>query len=161
LLKNKKIVFLGFGNQGAAQAQNLRDSGIPNESILIANRADSYAEDAKSKGFIVEHDFAKAAGVADILFLLIPDQVQPGVFNEQFAPNLKSDATVVIASGYNVFFKLLQLRQGQDVVMVAPRSAFRHLKRSINSPSVIVQDDWKFCAFAVPERKGIPLLRLC
>jgi hypothetical protein len=56
---------LSFGNQGAAQAQNLRDSGIPNESILIANRADSYAEDAKSKGFIVEHDLAKAAGVAD------------------------------------------------------------------------------------------------
>jgi len=121
LLKNKKIVFLGFGNQGAAQAQNLRDSGIPNESILVANRADSYAEDAKSKGFIVEHDFVKAAGVADILFLLIPDQVQPGVFNENFAPNLKADATVVIASGYNVFFKLLQFRPGQDVVMVAPR----------------------------------------
>lgn len=56
---------LRFGNQGAAQAQNLRDSGISNESILIANRADSYAEDAKSKGFVVEHDFAKAAAVAD------------------------------------------------------------------------------------------------
>lgn len=54
-----------FGNQGAAQAQNLRDSGIPNEKILVANRPDSYAEDAKSKGFIVEHDFAKAAKVAD------------------------------------------------------------------------------------------------
>lgn len=54
-----------FGNQGAAQAQNLRDSGIPNEKILIANREDSYVADAKSKGFIVEHDFGKAASVAD------------------------------------------------------------------------------------------------
>lgn len=82
ILKDKKIVFLGsvqlsykcfhlnyyiysFGNQGAAQAQNLRDSGIPNSSILIANRKDYYADDARSKGFIVEHDFGKAAAVAD------------------------------------------------------------------------------------------------
>lgn len=54
-----------FGNQGAAQAQNLRDTGIPNESIIVANRPDSYAEDAKSKGFNVEHDFPKAAALAD------------------------------------------------------------------------------------------------
>lgn len=83
LLNSKTIVFLGyvpvvagcllhtdrrrrrFGNQGAAQAQNLRDSGIPNEAIIVANRPDSYAEDAKSKGFNVEHDFVKAAKVAD------------------------------------------------------------------------------------------------
>ncbi|KJA29463.1 hypothetical protein HYPSUDRAFT_61489 [Hypholoma sublateritium FD-334 SS-4] len=121
LLDNKQVVFLGFGNQGAAQAQNLRDFGIPNERILIANRQDAYAEDAKSKGFIVEHDFVKAAAVADVLFLLIPDQVQPRVFNEQFSPSMKEGATIVIASGYNVFFKLLQFKPQQDVVMVAPR----------------------------------------
>ncbi|KAF4623561.1 hypothetical protein D9613_001775 [Agrocybe pediades] len=109
---DKQIVFLGFGNQGAAQAQNLRDSGIPNEKILIANREDSYAEDAKSKNFIVEHDFEKAAAVAD---------TQPRVFNEKFAPHLKPNATIVIASGYNVYFKLLSFTPQQDVVMVAPR----------------------------------------
>ena len=65
--------FNSFGNQGAAQAQNLRDSGIPNDRILIANRKDAYAEDAKSKGFIVEHDFVKAAGIADGTWLLISD----------------------------------------------------------------------------------------
>lgn len=85
VLNGKQIVFLGyyhqqvypiypsrlivfctsFGNQGAAQAQNLRDSGTPNEKILIANREDAYADDAKSKGFIVEHSFEKAASVAD------------------------------------------------------------------------------------------------
>ena len=54
-----------FGNQGAAQAQNLRDSGIPNEKILIANRDDVYAANAKLKGFIVENDFFKAAAIAD------------------------------------------------------------------------------------------------
>jgi ketol-acid reductoisomerase len=128
-----------FGNQGAAQAQNLRDSGIPNEKILIANREDSYAVDAKSKGFNVEHDFGKAAAVADgkcdvvlleafldinlsVLFLLIPDQVQPRVFNEQMVPQLKDTASIVIASGYNVFYKMLNFNPKQDVIMVAPRS---------------------------------------
>ena len=86
VLKDKTIVFLGyvvyyiifrvsrnskkysFGNQGAAQAQNLRDTGIPNDKIIVANRPDHYAEDAKSRGFTVEHDFAKAASAADGAF---------------------------------------------------------------------------------------------
>ncbi|ESK97934.1 ketol-acid reductoisomerase [Moniliophthora roreri MCA 2997] len=121
VLKDKKIVFLGFGNQGSAQAQNLRDSGIPNDRIVIANLVDSYAEAAKAKGFHVEHDFSKAAAVADVLFLLIPDQVQPRVFNKQFVPHLKPNTTIVIASGYNVFYELLDFSPTQDVVMVAPR----------------------------------------
>lgn len=140
LHRRELIPSSSFGNQGAAQAQNLRDSGIPNEQIIIANRTDSYAEDAKSKGFNVEHDFSKAAAAADsmwfrqekeqllmcadvVLFVLIPDQVQPRVFNEQFAPSLKDNATIVVASGYNVFFELLKFKPNQDVVMVAPRCA--------------------------------------
>jgi len=119
----------------------LRDSGIPNESILIANREDSYAEDAKSKGFIVEHNLEKAAAKADggyssnmeisithwpspVVFLLIPDQVQPRVFNTLFVPHLRADATIVVASGYNVLFKYLQFKSTYDVVMVAPRCIF-------------------------------------
>ncbi|KAF8585525.1 IlvN-domain-containing protein [Ramaria rubella] len=120
-LEGKTIVFIGFGNQGAAQAQNLRDSGIPNNSIVIANRDDHYAEDARSKSFNVVHDFGKAAEVADVLFLLVPDQVQPGLFNDQIAPKLKKDAAIVIASGYNVFYKFLNIGPTNDVVMVAPR----------------------------------------
>jgi len=120
-LADKTVVFLGFGNQGAAQAQNLRDSGVPNEKILIANRDDRYAEDARSKGFTVTADFRKAAEVADVLFLLIPDQAQPRAFNQQIAPKLKNGSTIVVASGYNVFYKLLDIPSTSNVVMVAPR----------------------------------------
>lgn len=60
--------------------------------------------------------------VSTVLFLLIPDQAQPRVFNEQFVPHLKTEVTIVIASGYNVFYKLLNFKPSQDVVMVAPRS---------------------------------------
>jgi len=88
---------------------------------LIANRDDSYAADAKAKEFNVEHDFGKAAEMADVLFLLIPDQVQPRVFNEETAPRLKETVAIVVASGYNVFYKLLNFKPSQDVVMVAPR----------------------------------------
>ena len=87
LLKDKTIVFVGyvtifihfssynrtlslysFGNQGAAQAQNLRDSGIPNSHIIVANRVDSYAEDAVSKGFTVDHDFGKVYHLSTLPF---------------------------------------------------------------------------------------------
>lgn len=120
-LEGKTIVFVGFGNQGAAQAQNLRDTGIPNDKIIIANREDDYAVDAKSKGFNVTHDFGKAAEVADVLFLLVPDQVQSTLFNNTIAPSLKPTAAIVIASGYNVFYKFLRIAPTNDVVMVAPR----------------------------------------
>jgi ketol-acid reductoisomerase len=56
-----------------------------------------------------------------VLFLLVPDQVQPGLFNGQIAPKLKKHAAIVIASGYNVFFKFLNIAPTNDVVMVAPR----------------------------------------
>lgn len=59
--------------------------------------------------------------VRPVVFLLVPDQVQPRVYNTDFAPNLKDDAVIVVASGYNVFYKLLEFKPSQDVVMVAPR----------------------------------------
>ena len=69
-----------------------------------------------------------------VIFLLIPDQVQPRVFNNEIAPNLKDNATIVVASGYNVFYKLLNFKPSQDVVMVAPRYVSRLLRK--RSPSL-------------------------
>ncbi|KZS96004.1 IlvN-domain-containing protein [Sistotremastrum niveocremeum HHB9708] len=121
LLADKTITFIGFGNQGSAQAENIRDSGVANDRIIIANRDDRYADEAKSKGFNVEPDFSKAASLADIIFLLIPDQAQPRLFNEIIVPVLRKNATIVVASGYNVFFGLLKVPPSNNVVMVAPR----------------------------------------
>jgi len=119
VLDGKQIVFFGFGNQGSAQAQNLRDSGVRN--ILIANRQDAYAKSAAEASFPVENDFAKAASVADVLFLLVPDQVQSALFNTHIAPNLKHGASIIVASGYNVFYRLLNVPATANVCMVAPR----------------------------------------
>jgi len=68
---------ISFGNQGAAQAQNLRDSGIPNDNIIIANREDDYAADAKSRGFNVTHDFGKAAEAADGEYIHLVTPLSP------------------------------------------------------------------------------------
>jgi len=83
----------------------------------------------------------------DVLFLLIPDQVQPRVFNEEVAPSLKADAAIVIASGYNVFYNLLKFKPTQDVVMVAPRM----IGSSVRS---LYQKDKGFPCFVSAEQDG-------
>src|SRR6266496_3601275 len=118
ILQTKRLAFIGYGNQGAAQAQNLRDSGI--SEILIGNRDDAYKDAAIADGFQVV-SIAEAAAWGDVVFLLIPDEVQPQVFREQIAPYLKIGASLVVASGYNVAFQLFDLPNSIDVIMVAPR----------------------------------------
>ncbi|HXZ03550.1 MAG TPA: NAD(P)-binding domain-containing protein [Ktedonobacteraceae bacterium] len=118
LLQTKRLAFIGYGNQGAAQSQNLRDSGV--SEILIGNRDDEYKDAAIADGFQVV-PIAEAVAWGDVVFLLIPDEVQPQVFRDQIGPNLKPGATLVVASGYNVAFQLFDLPGSIDVIMVAPR----------------------------------------
>lgn len=118
IVQQKRLAFIGYGNQGAAQSKNLRDSG--GQQICIGNRDDSYKQAALADGFRVV-SIAEAAAWGDVVFLLIPDEEQPQVFNEQIAPNLQPGATLVVASGYNLAFNLLQIPHIVDVIMVAPR----------------------------------------
>jgi ketol-acid reductoisomerase len=117
LLKDKTISVIGYGNQGRAQSLNLRDSGC---RVIVGNRDDDYAERAKRDGMTLT-TIADAAARADIVLLLIPDEVQPTVFEREIAPNLKANAVISFASGYNVFFNMIVPRPGHDVIMAAPR----------------------------------------
>jgi ketol-acid reductoisomerase len=117
-LQTKRLAFIGYGNQGAAQSQNLRDNGI--SEILIGNREDAYKDAAIADGFQVV-SIPEAAARGDVVFLLIPDEIQPQVFREQIAPYLRTGTTLVVASGYNVAFQLFDLPDTIDVIMVAPR----------------------------------------
>ena len=118
IVQQKRLAFIGYGNQGAAQSNNLRDSDV--QDMLIGNRDDEYKQAALADGFRVV-PIAEAAAWGDVVFLLIPDEEQPQVFNELIAPNLRPGATVVVASGYNVAFGLLNIPENIDVIMVAPR----------------------------------------
>src|SRR6266566_2272825 len=118
IIQKKRVAFIGYSNQGAAQAKNLRDSGV--QEILIGNIEDAYKTAALADGFRVV-SIPEAAAWGDVVFLLIPDEDQPQVFHEQIAPYLKTGATLVVASGYNVAFQLFDLPDSIDLIMVAPR----------------------------------------
>ncbi len=116
-LTGKTVAILGYGNQGRAQALNLRDSGV---KVIVGNRADSYAEQAKTDGF-EPMSILEAATTADFLFILTTDESQPLIWEDQIAPGLVAGNTLVWASGYNVGYNLITPPADVDVVMVAPR----------------------------------------
>ncbi|HEV2580736.1 MAG TPA: NAD(P)-binding domain-containing protein [Ktedonobacteraceae bacterium] len=118
IIQGKRLAFIGYGNQGAAQSQNLRESGV--SEIVIGNRDDNYKKAALDAGFLVV-SLAEAAAWGDAVLLLIPDEEQPSVFSEQIAPYLRPGSTLVVASGYNIAFNLLAIPDAVDAVMVAPR----------------------------------------
>lgn len=111
------IAVIGYGNQGQAQAQNLRDNGLP---VIVGNIEDEYQARATSDGFEV-FSIREAAERGKFILLLIPDEVQPSVFEEHIKPTLKGGKTLCFASGFNITFGLIDCPSEIDVVMVAPR----------------------------------------
>lgn len=117
VLKGRPIGVIGYGNQGRAQALNLRDSGL---HTIVGVRWDDTRQQAVEDGFDVLSIREAAAG-AEVVLLLIPDEVMPEVFENEVLPALSVGRTVCFASGYNVAFGLIGPVAGVDVVMVAPR----------------------------------------
>ena len=141
-LLGKTVSLLGYGNQGQAQALNLRDSGI---NVLVGNRQDFYAEQAVEDGFD-PIPISDAAKQGDYLIILTTDESQPVIWDQQIAPNLEAGNVLVWASGYNVGYGLIKPPDDVDVVMVAPRmtgnnvrTLFEHNKGAM--AQVAVQQD--------------------
>lgn len=118
VLKDKTIAIIGYGNQGRAQALNMRDSGV--ENILVGGQKDEYLELAAKEGFQTL-PVEEASARAELLFLLIPDEVAPGVYEKSIRPWLKHGAALNFASGYNITFGFIVPPPTVDVIMVAPR----------------------------------------
>jgi ketol-acid reductoisomerase len=117
ILKEKTIGIIGYGNQGRAQALNMRDSGC---KVIVGNRADEYAKKAREDGFDV-FSIEETVKKADILCILLPDEVQPYVFKESIKPYLKANQTLDFASGFTIHFKTVLPPSDIDVIMVAPK----------------------------------------
>ena len=106
LIKGKKIAIVGYGSQGHAHAQNLRDSGVTN--VAIALRAGSAtAKKAEGAGFKVLSN-AEAAAWADVIMVLAPDEHQAGIYADDLAANMKPGAALAFAHGLNVHFGLIE-----------------------------------------------------
>lgn len=117
VLDSRTVSMIGYGNQGRAQARNLRDSGI---DVIVGNRDDEYRETALEDGFECA-SIAEAAARGDVCCLLLPDEIAPGVFAEEIEPGLDTGDTVYVSHGYNLTYDLLEAPETVDVVLVAPR----------------------------------------
>ena len=119
LIKGKKVVIVGYGSQGHAHANNLKDSGA--ENVAVALRAgSSSAAKAEGAGLQVMTP-ADAAKWGDVIMMLTPDELQADIYEEELAPNMKDGAALVFAHGLNVHFNLIVPRSDMDVFMIAPK----------------------------------------
>lgn len=119
LIENKKIAIIGYGSQGHAHAQNLRDSGV--KEVGVALRAGSAtAKKAEDAGFKVLTN-AEAAKWADIIMMLAPDEHQAAIYADDLHANMKQGAALAFAHGLNVHFGLIEPRADLDVIMIAPK----------------------------------------
>jgi len=118
LIKAQKVAILGYGSQGHAHAQNLRDSGV---DVIIGSRDNSPSGiKAKNAGFEVLSS-AEAVQKADLIMILLPDELQADVYKKDIEPNLVPGKTIAFAHGLNIHFSLIEVQKDIDVIMIAPK----------------------------------------
>jgi ketol-acid reductoisomerase len=126
-LQGKTIAVIGYGSQGHAQAQNMRDSGL---KVIIGQRPGGPNFDlAKTHGF-TPLSAKEAAAQADIIQILLPDERQPKVYEEEILPGLKAGKALVFSHGFNIHFGTITPPKDVDVYMVAPKGP-GHLVRRV------------------------------
>jgi ketol-acid reductoisomerase len=118
IIQSKKVVILGYGSQGHAHAQNLKDSGV-DVTVALRKGSKSWAK-AEGAGLKVL-EVAEAVKQADLVMILAPDQDQKKIYDESVAPNLKQGGVLAFAHGFNIHFQLIEPRPDLDVIMVAPK----------------------------------------
>ncbi|NGQ94466.1 ketol-acid reductoisomerase [Brevibacillus sp. SYP-B805] len=126
VLLGKTIAVIGYGSQGHAQAQNLRDSGY---HVIIGLRPGKSWDQAVEDGFQV-YSVAEATKRADLVQILMPDERQAQVYRDEIAPNLKPGAALSFSHGFNIHFAQIVPPADVDVIMVAPKGP-GHLVRRV------------------------------
>jgi len=119
LIKSKKVAMIGFGSQGHAHAENLRDSGV--EVVVGLRKGGSSWAKAEAKNFSVM-TVADASAAADVVMILLPDENQAEIYAEEIAPNLKSGATIAFGHGFNIHYGRIQPASDINVTMIAPKA---------------------------------------
>lgn len=126
ILKDKKIAIIGFGSQGTAHSCNLKDSGF---DVRVGLRADSSSvAKAKQEGLRVMEPSA-AAKEADLIMMLVPDEIMADIYNQDIAPNLKPNAILAFAHGFNIHFQFIKPPKNVDIIMIAPKGPGHMVRR--------------------------------
>ena len=126
IVKSKKVAIIGFGSQGHAHANNLKESGV--EVIIGLHSGSKSADKARSSGFDVM-SVSEATKKADLIMLLIPDENQADVYHNEIKQNLKKGMSIGFAHGFNIHFETIKPENDINVIMVAPKGP-GHLVRS-------------------------------
>ena len=118
IIKNKKVVIVGYGSQGHAHANNLKDSGV-NVTVALRRESLSWAK-AETAGLQVA-EVSEAVKDADIVMILMPDELQSATYNSEIHKNIKEGAVLAFAHGFNIHFDMINPREDLDVIMIAPK----------------------------------------
>ncbi len=119
IIKSKKVAIIGYGSQGHAHANNLKDSGV---EVVVGLRAGSSSIAKAEKSGLKVADVASAVASADIVMLLTPDEFQAQLYKEEIEPNIKSGAALAFAHGFAILFNQVVPRADLDVIMIAPKA---------------------------------------
>lgn len=159
VLKDKTVAVIGYGSQGHAHAQNLRDSGI---KVVVGQRpgGENYKL-AKEHGF-EPVSAAEAAKAGDLIMILLPDEVQAAVYEQDILPNLKPGKALLFAHGFNIHFGQIRPPKDVDVFLIAPKGPGHLVRRTFveggGVPDLVaIEQDASGCALqlALAYAKGI------
>lgn len=126
IIQKKKVAIIGYGSQGHAHANNLKESGV---SVVVGLRAGSSSAAKASEAGLDVQSIEDAVKSADVVMVLAPDEHQAALYAKQIVPNIKQGATIAFAHGFNIHFEQIEPREDLDVIMVAPKGP-GHLVRS-------------------------------
>lgn len=126
LLQGKKVAILGYGSQGHAQAQNLKDSGV---EVIVGLRPNSKSVAKAQQDGLTVMSIPEAVKNADIIQVLLPDEKQREVYERDILPNLEPGNTLSFAHGFNIHFKQIVPPADVDVIMIAPKSPGHMVRR--------------------------------
>ncbi len=126
LIKDRRVAIIGYGSQGHAHANNLRDSGV---AVVVALRPGSETATKVAAAGLASASVEEAVGGADLVMVLAPDEHQAALYRERIEPHLREGKTLAFAHGFNIHFRQIEPRPDLDVMMVAPKGP-GHLVRS-------------------------------
>ena len=127
IIKSKKVAIIGYGSQGHAHAQNLKDNNV---NVIVGLHEGSKSIDKAKKDGLEVMSVSEASRWADVIMLLAPDTVQPKIYTENIEPNLTGGTTLMFGHGFNIRFNTIEPPSEVDVSMIAPKAPGHRVRES-------------------------------